>query len=201
MKRVLAIVLFASLAACNRGSGPALEDNVIAGDGKEDTGLAASQIAPKLAPMYAFLRDDKNLVTELGPEGTTATHVKKRVKVVKYTDFGQAVEAAVKPIAQHYYVDLANGKSKKAATLADLLSVGDMYVGVKAGYGEEAYIDRLVAEGKRADARSLATTLLPEAALVNADQASTTSTGNWIVVLGDMESGQAIVMTIEYWVE
>ena len=73
-----------------------------------------------------------------------------------------------------------------------------MYVTLKAGYGEDSFVDKLIIDSKRETARDLARTLLPEAALLQADHASTVSTGNYVLILGDMESGQAIVMTIEY---
>lgn len=204
MKRVLSFVLLAAVSACTNPSPAGAPDSpgVVEGtdDGKSDTGLPAAQIAPALLPMYTLLRDDKNLVTQLGPEGTTAAAVKKRVKVVKYTDFGTAVDTAVKSIAKNYYVEIGD-KMRRAVGLIDLLSVGDMYVSVKSGYGEDAYIDKLITESKRAKAQDLARALLPEAALISADHASTTSTGNYILVLGDISSGQAIVMTVEYQVE
>ena len=198
MKRVLSLSLLAALTltGCTASKSPARSEDVTA-DGKDDT-VAASAVAPKLAPMLAFLRDDKNLVTQLGPEGTTAEFIKKRVKVVSYKDFGQAVDTAVRSISKNYQVDIGNSKYRRAYGLLDLLSVGDMYLGVKAGYGEDSFVDKLVVESKREQVRELARTLLPEAALINADHASTVSTGNYILVLGDIESGQAIVMTVEY---
>ena len=199
MNRVLSASLLALLAfgGCNHSSSPARSEELADPSGKEDT-VAASAVSPKLAPMLAFLRDDKNIVAQLGPEGTTAENVKKRVKVVTYKDFGPAVDSAARSIAKNYQVDAGSTKSRRAYGLIDLLTVGDMYVTLKAGYGEDSFVDKLIIESKRETARDLARTLLPEAALLQADHASTVSTGNYVLILGDMESGQAIVMTIEY---
>ena len=78
---------------------------VLVDEGKDD-GLAATSISPKLAPLVAFLRDDKNLTKQLGPEDTTAEMVKKRVKVVRYSDFGKAVDSASRLIAKNYQVSV-----------------------------------------------------------------------------------------------
>jgi len=189
-------VALAGLAGCTPGVAPATDPATDSVDAKED-GIAAAQVDAKLAPMLAFLRDDKNLVKQLGPEGTDAINVKKTVKVVRYGDFGKAVEAAARPIARKYYVGSGTGM-RRAYTIVDLMSVGDMYFQAKTGYGDDSFIDKLIVSSKRSAARNLATNLLPEAAFLTVDYASETSTGNYIIVLGDMTSGQAIVMTIEY---
>jgi len=143
------------------------------------------------------MKDDKNLVAQLGPEGTTAENVRKYVKVVTYKEFGKAADVASRAVAKNYQV--ATGSTyRRAYGLVDLLSVGDMYVSVKAGYGEDSWIDKLIKETKRAQARDLAGAFLPEAFLISADHASTVSTGNYVLVLGDITSEQAIVMTVEY---
>lgn len=210
MKRLLSLSLFAMLTTTALGGasgctgkpvgGPSDGEVISDESGKDDT-VASSKVDAKLQPLLAFLRDDKNLVTQLGPEGTTAVAVKKKVKVVTYSDFGKAVDSAARSIANNYYVDLPNGKFRRGYGLVDLLAVGDMYVSVKAGYGEDSFVDKLVVESKREVARDLAREMLPEAALISADQASTTSTGNYVLVLGDIGSGQAIVMSIEYQIE
>ncbi len=194
----LVVASFASFAmGCTQSSPPASADPAADSvDAKEDT-VAAASVDAKLAPMLAFLRDDKNFTKQLGPEGTDAINVKKTVKVVRYRDFGKAVEAAARPIARKYYVG-SGSNLRRAYTVVDLMSVGDMYFQAKTGYGDDAFVDKLVVSSKRTAARNLTTTMLPEAALLTADHASETSTGNYVVVLGDMTSGQAIVMTIEY---
>jgi hypothetical protein len=194
------MVALVMLVGCTQAAPPQTEAPGEEIDSGKDDGLPAASIAPALQPLLAFLRDDKNLVAQLGPEGTTAANVKKRTKVVRYTELGRAVDVAARAIARKYQV--ATGTGYRAGNgLVDLVSVGDMYVSVKSGYGDDSFVDRLVVSAKRAQARQMAQTLLPEAAMVSADHASTTSTGNWVLVLGDLTSEQAIVMTVEYEVQ
>lgn len=188
--------LLAVSAGCNSSGSPPRSEELV-DEGKDD-GLAATSISPKLAPLVAFLRDDKNLTTQLGPEDTTAEMVKKRVKVVRYSDFGKAVDSASRLIAKNYQVSVGASDYRRGTGLVDLLSVGDMYLTVKAGYGEDSFIDKLIIPAKREEAKRLTSALLPEAALIQADHASTVSTGNYVLILGDMTAGQAIVMTVEY---
>jgi hypothetical protein len=200
MLRPLSLLAFVALVGCTAANDPAAnpdpaaEENV---DSGKDDGLPAASISPRLAPLVALLRDDKNLAKELGPEGTDAINVKKRVKVVKYTEFGKAVDVAARTIANKYTVDV-NGTYRRGNGLVDLISVGDMYVTIKTGYGDDSFIDKLIVAPKRAMAKQLSSAILPEGAMVQADHASTTSTGNYVVVLGDITSSQAIVMSVEY---
>jgi hypothetical protein len=200
MPRTVSLLAAALLLAGCTGSGspPRSEDP---GDGGKEDSVGSASVDPALAPLVAFLRDDKNLVSQLGPEGTTATNVKKRVSVVTYSDFGRAVDTAVRRVSRNYQVSTGVSSFRRADGLVDLIAVGDMYVHVQAGYGDDSFIDKLIVEPKREEARSMFSSVLPEAALVSADHASTTSTGNYILVLGHIDSGQAIVMTVEYWVE
>jgi hypothetical protein len=187
----LAALVVSLVAACTTSSSSG--DEVI-DDGKGDSPTVAN-VAAKLVPMRDFLRDDQNIVKQLGPPDTTAQGVKKTVTVVKYTSFGHAVDVAARAISKQYAVG-----SRDANGLVDLLSVDDMYLQVHAGYGDDSFIDKLVTSSKRTQARALNTTLLPEAAWLSADHADS-STGNYVVVLGDLDSKQAIVMTISYFVE
>jgi len=196
MRRLCSLLAVLSLASCTAAvDAPPLDDQ--ADTGKDDSAVAVANIAPSLSALYTFLRDDKNLIAQLGPEGTDATNVRKRVKVVRYTEFGRATDVAARAIASKYQVAVGTGY-RRATGLVDLISVGDMYVTVHAGYGDDAFVDKLIAAPKRTQARNLASALLPEAALLQLDHASTTSTGNYVLVLGDLSSGQAIVMTVEY---
>jgi hypothetical protein len=196
MKRTLILAAALTLAACNQSTSPPRSEDLTDVEGKDDA-VAAANVDKRLAPLVAFLKDDKNLIAQLGPEGTTAENIRKRVKVVTYKEFGKAVDIASRAIAKNYQV--ATGSTyRRAYGIVDLLSVGDMYVSVKAGYGEDSWIDKVVKDTKRAQVRQLASAFLPEAALISADHASTTSTGNYVLVLGDITSEQAIVMTVEY---
>ena len=133
-----------TLVGCTAANSPPASDDPAAAEdtemGKDDSVPAAS-ISPKLTPMLAFLKDDKNLINALGPEGTTAANLRRTIKVVRYTEFGRATDVAARAIARNYQVATTGSNYRRANGLLDLISVGDMYVTVKTGYGDDSFID------------------------------------------------------------
>src|SRR5690242_17274533 len=118
MIRVLSLAAVLAVAACTSVSSPPRSEDVTVDEGKDD-GIAATQVAAKLRPLLAFLNDDKNLLSNLGPTDTVTTNLKKKLKVVSYGEFGKAVDLATHAIARNYQVSVGTGY-RRAYGLVDL---------------------------------------------------------------------------------